>query len=167
MLYAMGRSPRQDVKEGVTTDGIVLYLASDKQVYSRYDSIIFFFSIVNKRGEKLMSEKIFSDYVEPTSAVALIALDREGNRYSGYGGNRTDPGEEFDHYAITIMPKKILTFNLFHRELREPLYESDKSFTHISDRPGTYTINALIQKDFLNTNFPLVSNKITIIVNKK
>lgn len=165
-LFSMGRDPADKLPDGITTDGIMLYLASDKPVYGKYDTIIFAFALLNTREEKVESRKIFSAYVEPSSVVALIAIDEKGNRYSGYVGNRTDPGDDFDHYAIEIHPKKVLSFSFYHRDLRKPLYENDRSLTQISDRIGTYTIHARVRKDFLSTQHSLLSNTFTIQVIK-
>lgn len=167
IVYALGKKPSKVSKEGVKTDDIILHLASEKGVYSKYDTLTFVVTIENDKDKELISEKIFSDYVEPTSAVSLIAVDEKGTRYSGYGGNRTDPGEDFEHYAITILPKKMLIFTFYHRELRMPVFENDKPFAEISDRQGTYTIHAQIQQDLFKTKAPLVSNKIKITVTKK
>lgn len=167
MVFALGRKPSEVNEEGVKTDGIVIHCATDKTVYSKYDAMIFTVTIKNDRNEELFSEKIFSDYVEPSSAVSLIAVDEEETRYSGYVGNRTDPGEDFEHYSVKILPKKMLIFTFYHRDLQKPILENDKSFSEISDRPGSYTIYAQIQQDLFKTKFPLVSNKIKITVTKK
>jgi len=167
IVCALGRKPSKVDIEGVKTGDIILHCASDKSVYPRYDTLIFMLTIKNESSKELVSEKIFSDYVEPSSAVSLIAVDEKGNRYSGFVGNRTDPGKDFDHYAIKIFPKKMLIFNFYHRDLRIPVFANDKPFAAISDRPGSYTVHAQIKKGLFNTKTPLISNKITITVSKK
>ena len=167
LIFAAGKKPPEKLKDGITTEGLNLCLASGQKAYTKFDAVLFAFSIYNEREKVVSSEKIFSDFVEPASAVALIAIDEEGTRYSGYAGNRTDPGEDYDHHEIMILPKKEMVFSFYHRDLRNSLFAHDKPFTALSDRVGTYTLHAQISKDIFKTKLPLVSNKITITITKK
>ena len=60
-----------------------------------------------------------------------------------------------------------MIFNIYHRELRKPIFQGDRPFAEISDRPGTYTIHAQVKQDLFSTKYPLVSNKIKITITKK
>ncbi|MBD3272409.1 MAG: hypothetical protein GF384_07735 [Elusimicrobia bacterium] len=164
--FGMGRKKPASIRDGITTNGVLLHLTSDQETYARFDSILFSVTMYNERTTTIESEKIFSDYVEPSSIVSLIAVDEQGNRYSGHAGNRTDPGDDFTHYSIQVLPNKTIQFNFYHRELTKPVTPADEPLALMSDRIGPYTVHAEISSEFLSSDKPLLSNTIQLSIHK-
>jgi hypothetical protein len=166
LVFAEGRMPKKEAVVGVETDGLIIYFSTDQKQYAQYDAIHFTVALANTRKEPVTGENILCQHIDPVSTIRIIAFDDKGNRYSGSAGNRIDVDEEHDHNCLIIPPKNSYTINFFQRDLSKTVTAGDKPCSALSDKAGTYTVHAIIDKKLLKTPQDIQTKSVTITVKR-